>query len=388
MARDLLLFLTVVTMKRMCITGQKPHTSDRQVRVSRSLVWIAALSLCALFAMATPALAYDELTPSTGKNCNDCHGLEEGETSPTVAATRKGPHGGYTTGTQKCRTCHDVHGAPAGGVLLLPGATIKDTCLTCHDGTGGQGVYGVLAARGITDIGAQHRVEVSNVVPGGDPAGGDSTEMFSAGGTLTCSDCHSPHDSLTVDPFYGDRVRVSSELPQSDATTLSPPTNRLLLQQPTSADTSVTVYGSSWCGTCHKGRLSGSAGVINHPVETETAGFDYDNVARVDGVDLLTTSMGTLGGSNFGYTMPATRTAEQSGHAPICQQCHEDSRDVGDVTQGTIDASEVFTITGVDGTVVTDNPRFQTFPHESENSYFLVEEDDDLCLNCHVPPGS
>jgi hypothetical protein len=30
-----------------------------------------------------------------------------------------------------------------------------------------------------------------------------------------------------------------------------------------------------------------------------------------------------------------------------------------------------------------DNPRFQNFPHETTNSRMLVEEYDDLCLNCH-----
>jgi predicted CXXCH cytochrome family protein len=34
---------------------------------------------------------------------------------------------------------------------------------------------------------------------------------------------------------------------------------------------------------------------------------------------------------------------------------------------------------------VTDNPRFQNFPHETENPQLLVETDDDLCLNCHTP---
>ncbi len=234
---------------------------------------------------------------------------------------------------------------------------------------------------------AQHRVEVTNLIPGGDPAGGDATYSFGAGGFLTCSDCHSPHDSNTVDAFSGDRARSTTETPQSETTSLDPPTNRLLRQMPSSADTSVAVYGSTWCGTCHKGRLSGSAGVINHPVETEDSGFDYDHVQVLTGVDVSTTTTGTLGGSNFGYAMPATRTAGQAGHDPMCQQCHEDARNVGDgPTQGTIASGEVFTITTPDGATGTDNPRFQTFPHESENLYFLVEEDDDLCLNCHVPP--
>ncbi len=30
------------------------------------------------------------------------------------------------------------------------------------------------------------------------------------------------------------------------------------------------------------------------------------------------------------------------------------------------------------------NPRFQNFPHETQNAHFLVETNDDLCLNCHT----
>ena len=30
------------------------------------------------------------------------------------------------------------------------------------------------------------------------------------------------------------------------------------------------------------------------------------------------------------------------------------------------------------------NPRFQTFPHEGVNPRFLIEREDDLCLNCHL----
>jgi len=347
---------------------------------------ISALIMIGVLAFASPALAYDEA--GSGRTCIECHGLELGESAvPTPTVTRKGPHGGYSTGTQKCETCHTVHVAPLGSTMLLPAATIKDTCNSCHDGTGGQGVYGVLAARGLTPNSA-HRIEATNIVPGGATDGSDTSRVFSAaGGLMTCSDCHSPHDGQTVDPFTGDRVRDASEAAQSEATTLTPATNRLLRQRPTGADSAVTVYGSSWCGGCHKGRLSGSAGVVNHPVETETAGFAYDNVPLVDGIDQITTSLGSLGGTNRGYTMPATRTVEQAGHKPICQQCHEDARSVGDVTQGTIDASEAFTVTTADGTTTTDNPRFQVFPHESVNDSFLIEENDDLCLNCHVPPG-
>ena len=35
---------------------------------------------------------------------------------------------------------------------------------------------------------------------------------------------------------------------------------------------------------------------------------------------------------NRGFLMPYPRTAQQDGHAPICQQCHEDSREVGSLS--------------------------------------------------------
>lgn len=356
--------------------------------------FLALIVVCASFVLvsAVPVFAYDET--GSGRTCVECHGLESGESAvPEPTVTRKGPHGGYTTGTQKCQTCHTVHVAPLGSTMLLPAATIKDTCNTCHDGTGGGGVYGVLTARGVTPNSA-HRVEVTNLVPGGAEDGSDTTATFSAsGGFLTCSDCHSPHDAQTVDPFTGDRVRAATETPQSEATVLAPATNRLLKQLPTSADTSTTVYGSSWCGGCHKGRLYGSAGVVNHPVETETAGFNYDNVVRVTGPNVSTVEMGTLGGSNYGYVMPVPRDPLQDGRDPICQQCHEDPRGIGDDPLNPQQIStqngfnERFNVTTADGTTATDNPRFQTFPHESETRSFLVEENDDLCLNCHVPPG-
>ncbi len=126
------------------LSSVRPTGGMLTLRVKAALT----IALLAILVAATPALAYDELSPSTGKTCVECHGADEGWTSTTtVEPTRKGPHGGYTTGTQKCATCHTIHMAPAGSVMLLPAATIKDTCNSCHDGTGGNGVYGVVEAR-------------------------------------------------------------------------------------------------------------------------------------------------------------------------------------------------------------------------------------------------
>jgi len=81
--------------------------------------------------------------------------------------------------------------------------------------------------------------------------------------------------------------------------------------------------------------------------------------------------------------MPVLRTAQQTGHKPICQQCHEDSRFVGVLSDTGADAA-TFTVSASDGTSSTDDPRFQNFPHETLNAKMLVETNDDLCLNCHT----
>jgi len=349
---------------------------------------VVLLTAAVLLASAGSAHAYyyESLPADTPVDeqptCIACHGAQ----TPT-SGDASGPHGGYSTTTNKCSACHSVHSAPSDGVALLPGATVQATCETCHDGTGGAGVYGVLEMRGI-ETSATHSMESANAIPGGDPSSGTTATAAFGGlsGMLTCTDCHSPHGTDVVAPFTGDRDRRGADSP-SAATAIA--STRLLKRQPTTATQTVDVYGSDWCGGCHQGRLSGSGFGGDHPVEsTITAGgveprYWYDRVVRVTGVGSVATELGSLGRSNFGYVMPdglseeATRAPQQTGHYPICQQCHEDARLVGDTLPRQISADEVFSTTA--------NPTFQTFPHESPNAGFLVEPPDQLCLNCHLP---
>ena len=334
---------------------------------------IATIVVVAALLLAAPVLAYDEVGP-VNPDCAACHG----EASPSDI---KGPHGGYTTTTRKCQTCHEVHAAVGGGSKLLPAATIKGVCETCHDGSGGSGVYGTVVARGLT-VGASHSIDTTNVVPGGDEGTGDDAQYTFSGenGYLTCSDCHSPHDANTVDDFTGDRSR-------SDTSTIGYVSNRLLKQRPNGSDYAIPEYGSDWCGACHLGRLVTGSGVNNHPVEsTAVAGYYYyDNTTQVTTYGVSTVQTGTMGRNNRGFVMPYPRDALQSGHYPVCMQCHEDGRNVGDSTFGQLAAGEVFTVTTADGTTAGDNPRLQTFPHETVNTNLLVETNDDLCTNCHDP---
>lgn len=340
-------------------------------------VVVAALA-CAGTAMAYPETSDPWAAEKT--ECFQCHGTStvDGTANGT---DRQGPHAGYTTTTTKCQACHSVHNAQViGETVLLPYATVKDTCEACHDGTGGNGVYGTLRARGYTGTVYSHSVETTSVIPGGDPTTGGAAEYDFNGsadgsGAMTCIDCHSPHDASVVAAFTGDRWRNAAD-------TSGFTSDRLLKKLPTSGTTPVDTYGSDWCASCHKGRLNTSE-LHNHPVDSGAGAFDYDDVQVVTGVGASTTTTGSLGQSNFGYVMPYPYTAGQQGHKPICQQCHEDARHVGDSIQGSIASSEVFAVTFADGYDNLNNPQYEDFPHESANEGMLIEVGDDLCLNCH-----
>lgn len=364
------------------------------------------------FAYPDPAATYPDGLPRT--DCVDCHGndeaalLDPGADPALLASVRKGPHSNFQVATAGCQTCHSVHSAT--GTTLLPADSVEAVCESCHDGTSGTGVYGVVKACTGLEPTAGHRVGQTNVVPGGDAAGGPSAVAFSGeSGMLTCTDCHSPHDAGTVAPFSGDRLRST---PTSDAA-YATKTNRLLKALPTGADTPVAEYGAGWCAGCHKGRVGQHAedsGLMqDHPVMADDT-YTYDNVPVVTGVGAITTTLGSLGQSNRGYVMPGPSLGEptlksplQEGQAPLCQQCHEDTRDVGPAERGTnptlTGPEQEFRVTayGEDADPL-DNPRFQAFPHESATPNLLVrapepEEPNSLCLNCHslvhtATPGS
>lgn len=322
-------------------------------------------------------------------DCVACHRSE------LFFPSRQGPHGGYSATTDNCAVCHTVHDAP-GGIKLLPADTLKSSCQFCHDGSGGYGVYGTIVARG-GSVGASHSIDATSVVPGGDGDTGGNAEVAFGGenGHMSCDDCHSPHDANTVAPFSGERIRFhADERSYTEAGGGSWSTSHLLRQRPTGSEVTATVYGSDWCAGCHKGRRSGSGMPNNHPVDslaTTSAPFYYDRVAIVASDTSFETTYGTMGllgwplgeWHNRGFVMPYPRTAQQEGHAPICQQCHQNARSVGAV--GTVTHAEVYRYGDgkTDGDPATDTPLYQTFPHEGLNDAFLIEKADDLCTNCH-----
>jgi hypothetical protein len=365
-----------------------------QVQKATRLALVLATTILAMLLFASPAFAFDETTSTVpgvwnATTCGSCH-------SPWPQAGLGGDpygvHAGYTATTTKCQSCHSVHGANPAGSVLLPGATITADCNLCHDGTGGQGVYGVIQARlGVAPTSA-HSPETTAVVPGGNSTtGGNSTMHFAGvGGTLTCTDCHSPHGANTVAPFQGDRVRSTWGIQNYVST-------KLLKQHPGNATAAVTEYGSDWCLACHQGRNS-IGPVHNHPVESTTTvavPYVYRNTPILANWGVTNqTVLGQMGFNNRGYLMPYPRTTGaggQAGHLPMCQQCHADPRFPGTLNNDGTAQAAAYTVTTPsfgtpDGGTVTDNPRFQIFPHESTSTAMLIQQNDDLCLNCH-PAG-
>lgn len=368
--------------------------------IGQAIVLALAIMLSGAAFGADRAFAWNEVTNvidatdsplPVRTTCVSCHSSASGSVTPD------GVHGGYLSTTSKCTQCHSVHSAPADSTALLPAATITATCNACHDGTGGEGVYGAILGRTGVQPAANHSTETTSMVPGGDPvSGGSMTGTFSGvDGALTCTDCHSPHGANVITAFQGDRERAFDGQ-------ANPVSTKLLKQQPGSSTTATTEYGSDWCLSCHAGRASGLPTTHNHPVETSAtaapaAPYVYRNVPVLTGTSpTALTVLGGMGGTNAGYLMPYPRTTGvdgQSGHGPICQQCHEDTRNVGTLSAagaGTPAAFQVSTPvwTQADGWNSSDNPRFQSFPHETAGYRMLVEATqtayfDDLCLNCH-----
>ncbi len=358
------------------------------------------LPLIALLIVAiTPASSFayvDEgLSPSIYTQCIECHGATGTPPSQSNADTRTvtGPHLGYAATSHKCDTCHRVHNASGMAPHLLPDFTIVATCQICHDGTGGKGVYGVLAARGVpANQISRHRVEATNLIPGGSSStGGTSTVNFDPadpGRPMICTDCHSAHGADVVQAFTGDRRRVVPA-----ATSISYPitSSRLLKRKPGGFGAGVTRYGSAWCAACHQGRLAARAGLHDHQVGNDPQGFYYQNVIRmVNDTSSPATETGTIGGTNRGYLM-TQGTKDRLfalGSGAICQQCHEDARDPGTLSADASTADPTtFVVNSVDGTSAADVPRFQTFPHEVQGKRLLIEPATTtaLCDNCHRP---
>jgi len=134
--------------------------------------------------------------------------------------TNVAPHGGYSSLTNQCLQCHDVHDA-AGQYALMEKASVSAVCNTCHapgsttapTGGPGGGITGTVSSRAVyTETGgSEHTPGVNNIdgntltqsawsYPG--PPTGNSGVAAGIGttsdtdGGLYCASCHTPHGTF------------------------------------------------------------------------------------------------------------------------------------------------------------------------------------------------
>ncbi|MHB1340771.1 MAG: hypothetical protein ACYC77_02000 [Coriobacteriia bacterium] len=157
--------------------------------MSRKITLVALLAIALVVLVAAPALAEGYNTGA------DLHTRAEGYFS--------GPHGGYTTTTNKCQDCHSTHYA-SGSFMLLRASSREAACDYCHGGGGGSTINimmdndyknvgsselatGVAIAVDSMGKGTGHTLGYTGKAPA------DIKPAYSDPDGFACFDCHSPH---------------------------------------------------------------------------------------------------------------------------------------------------------------------------------------------------
>ncbi|HEY3375428.1 MAG TPA: fibronectin type III domain-containing protein, partial [Candidatus Aquicultor sp.] len=251
----------------------------------------------------------------------------------TDAAT-KGPHGGYTSTTNKCKECHAVHLA-TGAYDLTRANTRNETCEFCH------GIGGAAATQIVLDEGGHG---LSQAQKGQDMVTApDDTEMAytKRPSDWGCLECHSVHDNKTVKlaGFTSNKLLKANPNPQKNG--------YYLYYTPTTGETSQTI--SQWCSTCHNANFGigtdglkktvqnggAPANVYGHPSSSEGATTTPDGFAVVnlnDGINngpacqQCHVADGRTGVSEFPHSSGSEpsmlKTGTGSGIDNVCSGCH------------------------------------------------------------------
>lgn len=129
-----------------------------------------------------------------------------------------GPHGGYTTTTNKCADCHSTHYA-SGTFMLLRASSREAACDYCHGGGGGSTIN-IMMDNDYKTVGSDTSTGVAEAVDsmgkgtghtlgytGSAPA--DIKPAYSSAQGFACFDCHSPHgNSARIMTTFGNPGRA------------------------------------------------------------------------------------------------------------------------------------------------------------------------------------
>ncbi len=134
---------------------------------------VIILTMVFAFSLTTVAFAVPGIAPD---------GIEQGGYDDPTAGVN--PHSGYSVTSNKCKTCHAVHGATAGGETLLRSSR-ANACVYCHVSNtfSIKHPYGTDATKYTVDYENNHAATHFNSAP--DPA------------YAGCVSCHSVHGANT-----------------------------------------------------------------------------------------------------------------------------------------------------------------------------------------------
>jgi predicted CXXCH cytochrome family protein len=186
------------------MTNKTSLHTKREVHGLRRSMTIVVLVVVALALMAVPAFAegYNQVTGNyNATNTTQAYPNNAGLyvrtpfEATTQTATFKGPHGDYTTTTNKCQDCHSTHYA-TGSYMLLRANDRENACTFCHAGGGGSATNIQMdnAYNGTGVIGESTRgLGVGHTLGYKGNAPADINPAFSDTEGFACFDCHSPH---------------------------------------------------------------------------------------------------------------------------------------------------------------------------------------------------
>lgn len=280
---------------------------------------VIAIAVVFVFAFATAAFAVPGISQD---------GIKQGGYDQPSAGVN--PHGSYSTASNKCKTCHAVHGATAGGEALLRSSR-ANACVYCHVSNNFTIAhpYGTDPDLYTTDYENNHAAEHFNVAP--DPA------------YAGCVSCHSVHGANTF-TSAGDGITAGSILKKNPGGSVT--------DSGTGAIAGDVANLDEFCRDCH----DGTAAAADYCVNCHATQMGVTELATRNGVShIMTTNMNGVAGTQVAWTTSET-----------CRKCHKG----GDGTDG------------------------NSFPHLTSGADFLTGTHtttsplDRVCLECHQNGGS
>jgi hypothetical protein len=153
--------------------------TNKEVSPVRRILVLAVIAAAILALTAAPALA---------------EGYNDPLEYTRATGSASGPHGGYTSTTNKCQDCHSTHYA-SGSYVLLRANSREAACDYCHVGGGGSSVNiqmdndynGAAEATTSRGYGTGHTLGYQGNAPV------DINPAFSDSQGFACFDCHTPH---------------------------------------------------------------------------------------------------------------------------------------------------------------------------------------------------